>query len=61
MAEWFCFKCKEKMVEDRIWMRYLEFERQMPGLKCPKCGASYLLEETVVITIRTLEEALEAK
>ncbi len=61
MAEWYCFKCKEKMVEDRVWLRYLDFERQLPGIKCPKCGVCYFLEEMVVRTIRTLEEALEAK
>ena len=61
MAEWFCFKCKEKMSEDRVWLRYLDFERQLPGVKCPKCGAGYFLEHMVVRTIRMLEEALEAK
>lgn len=61
MAEWSCFKCKEKMVEDRVLLRYLDFERPLPGIKCPTCGVGYFLEQMVIKTIRKMEEMLEAK
>lgn len=59
--QWCCFKCKQEMEKAQLWMSYLDFERQMEGIRCPKCGAAYLLEETVVKVVMGLEAALEAK
>jgi Zn ribbon nucleic-acid-binding protein len=40
---------------------YLEIVRFIPGLKCPKCGAAYLTEKTVVEVVQKGEEEIEAK
>lgn len=61
MEEWYCFKCKEKMVEADITMSYMDIIRFIKGLKCPKCNAAYLTEETVVEVVRKGEEQIEAK
>ena len=61
MAEWYCFKCKEKMEERDVVATYLEIVRFIPGLKCPKCGAVYLTEKTVVEVVQKGEEEIEAK
>ena len=44
MAEWYCFKCKERMEETELKLVYLEVDGKIEGLKCPKCGASYVAE-----------------
>jgi len=61
MEEWYCFKCKEKMREADVWMTYLELTFSISGLKCPKCEAAYLTEETVVEKVAVGEEQIEAK
>lgn len=61
MQQWYCFKCKEKMIEADIWLTYMEITRPIPGLKCPKCNAAYLTEETVVEVINRGEEEIELK
>lgn len=61
MAEWYCFKCKEKMEEKDIVATYLEIVRFIPGLKCPKCGVAYLTEKTVIEVVQKGEEEIEAK
>jgi len=61
MEQWHCFKCKEKMAEDDVEMAYLETSAAVEGIKCPKCGVAYLLEETVVEKVAKVEELLENK
>ena len=61
MEEWYCFKCKEKMGEADILLEFMEITRFQAGLKCPKCGASYYPENTVVEIIVPGEEQIEAK
>ena len=61
MGQWYCFECNERMIEDDVWMTYMDITRALPGLKCPKCGTGYLTEETVVGTINPGEELLEDK
>jgi len=61
MAEWYCFKDKEKMVESDVLLAYLEITGAIEGIKCPKCGAAYLLEETVVEKVAKVEEMIENK
>ena len=61
MAEWHCFKCKEKMVETDIKSTYMEILRFIPGLKCPKCGIAFITEKTVVEVVAPGEEDIEAK
>lgn len=61
MAEWYCFKDKEKMVEGDLQMMYLDIVQPIVGLKCPKCGASYLTEEMVITKVQKGEEMIEKK
>jgi len=61
MEQWHCFKCKQPMVEGDVEMTYLETSGAVEGIKCPKCGAAYLLEETVVEKVNKVEEMLESK
>ena len=61
MAQWHCFKDKVPMVETDLIMTYLEMTNVTEGIKCPKCGAVYLLEETVVEKVNKAEEMLENK
>ena len=52
MEEWYCFKCKEKMVETDVSYEYLWVVRRARGLQCPKCKTAYIEEKTI-------KEALE--
>ena len=49
------------MAEDDVEMAYLETSAAVEGIKCPKCGVAYLLEETVVEKVAKVEELLENK
>jgi len=61
MEQWCCFKCKEKMVEADIPATFLEVQRYLRGLRCPKCGAAYLTEKFVVEVVSKGEEQIESK
>ncbi|MFC1907087.1 hypothetical protein ACFLW8_03265 [Chloroflexota bacterium] len=61
MADWYCFKDKEKMVESDVLMEYLDTINAIEGIKCPKCGAAYLEEEMVVEKVAQAEKMLENK
>jgi len=60
MEQWYCFKCKEKVVENDISTSYLEITGFIQGLQCPKCGVAYLTEESAVWASER-EEEIEAK
>ena len=50
------------MVEGDILMTYLSLATSaVEGIKCPKCGAAYLVEETVVEKVAKAEKMLENK
>ena len=61
MAQWYCFKDKEPMVEGDVIMDYLSTANAIEGIKCPKCGKAYLLEKTVLGKVSNAEEMLENK
>ena len=61
MEQWHCFKCKEQMVESDVSMTYLDTPGDVEGIKCPKCGVVYLLEEIVIEKVVKVEEMLESK
>ena len=61
MGQWFCFKCKERMIEGDVTATYMEIIRFIKGLKCPKCGVAYLMEEDAVEVVGKGEEEIEAK
>ena len=58
---WYCFKCKEKMVMDQVWLSYLEVIQPILGLRCLNCKTEYLTEDTVVNRVNKAEEMLEDK
>jgi hypothetical protein len=49
------------MVEQELIMDYLQTSNVIDGIKCPKCGVAYLLEETVVEKVVIAEKMLESK
>jgi DNA-directed RNA polymerase subunit RPC12/RpoP len=62
MAEWHCFKCKKKMEETDVTLAYMGEE--LPGadaIKCPSCGAKYMLEAFVINTVNDGEKMMESK
>jgi hypothetical protein len=61
MAEWYCNKDKVKMEEAELTLRYLSITQRVPGIRCPKCGTGYLLEKTVMTTVKDAETILEEK
>jgi DNA repair exonuclease SbcCD ATPase subunit len=61
MADWYCFKDKEKMVEAKVTLSYMMLTQRVPGLKCPVCGVEYLTEKFVMTTVKEAEAALEGK
>jgi hypothetical protein len=61
MENWYCFKDKVKMAEATLTLGYMQLTQGVKGLKCPKCGASYLTEDIVMTTVRAAEAILEEK
>ncbi len=61
MEQWHCFKCRVGMEEKDILMEFMEITRYQPGLKCPKCGAAYMLENVVIDVINPGEKEIEEK
>ena len=61
MAEWYCFKDKEKMVDAKVLLSYMMLTQRVPGLKCPVCGVEYLTEQFVMTTVKEAESILEGK
>lgn len=60
MEQWCCYKCKEKMVQGDVLITYLEMSNAIEGIRCPKCGTTYLLEE-MVMKLAQAEEMYESK
>ena len=61
MADWYCFKDKEKMVDAKLLLSYMMLSQRVPGLKCPICGVEYLTEKFVMTTVKDAESILEGK
>jgi hypothetical protein len=61
MAEWYCFKDKEKMETAEIKLAYLEIEANQEGLRCPKCGTSYITEDIALNNVAKAEKMIEQK
>jgi hypothetical protein len=61
MADWHCFKCKEKMAEREIKLSYLDIEGTTVGLVCPTCGVGYIAEEIAVGKMAKGEKMIEDK
>lgn len=61
MVEWYCYKDKVKMREAELSLTYLELTQRVRGLRCPKCGASYLTEDMVMTVVHEAELMIEQK
>jgi hypothetical protein len=60
VEKWNCNKDKVEMEEANIQTYYLSVDGNTPGLRCPVCGACYVLEQRVQ-QLRDGEELLESK
>lgn len=60
-SEWFCNKCDEKTVEGNVDLSYLGVTRPAPGVMCPECKDSYIMEDIVTGTLPAAEGILEEK
>jgi hypothetical protein len=61
MEVWYCFKDKVRMADVNLKMLYLKKSATIGGLKCPKCGVSYLVEDTVTRRVSKAEQMIEKK
>jgi hypothetical protein len=49
------------MGEATLVLDYMGVQGEQSGIECPKCGAAYMLEHTVIGTMRPNEDELDAK
>jgi hypothetical protein len=61
MEEWYCFKDKVKMEVANITLRYQGLSQDVPGVKCPKCFAEYILEKEAMTILKAAESIFEGK
>lgn len=61
MSKWFCNKCKVELEEALINTFYLGMDGQIEGLNCPKCGASYIMEDIATGKLARAEKSVEEK
>lgn len=59
--KWHCNKCKVETETANIMIAYRGVNDVVKGLKCPKCGAIHIPEETAVESIAKLEEVIDKK
>jgi uncharacterized OB-fold protein len=64
--EWYCFKDKAAMAETDVKLVYLssdDFKHNytFKGIKCPKCGATYIPEAMAIGRLTTAEGLAEGK
>ncbi|MEM2393556.1 MAG: hypothetical protein QXW82_06095 [Candidatus Bathyarchaeia archaeon] len=59
--KWHCFKCKEQMKSASVTMEYKGISGAIEGMRCPKCGASYLTEDVVKAKVLKAEKLIDAK
>jgi predicted nucleic-acid-binding Zn-ribbon protein len=49
------------MRDTDVTLIYMSLTQQVPGIKCPKCGAEYLTEKVVMTTVQGAESIFEGK
>lgn len=59
--KWYCFKCKEQMKSASVTMEYKKISGAVEGMRCPKCGVSYLMEDVVKAKVLKAEKLIDAK
>jgi ribosomal protein S27AE len=65
-VDWYCFKDKVKMTEADIRLKYTAGDKYskdftFKGMKCPKCGISFLPEDLAIGRLATAEGIAEGK
>jgi hypothetical protein len=58
---WSCSKCNEKAVPANTEVTFMNIQRSIYSMACPKCGLVILEEPTAVGTLAAAEGLLEAK
>lgn len=61
MAEWYCFKCKQRTERTEVKLVYMDIDGKSEGLRCPKCGATYITEEIATDKLARAEKMIEQK
>jgi hypothetical protein len=61
MEEWYCYKDKVKMEVANLTLSYRGLSQDVPGIRCPKCDAQYLLEKEVMTIVKAAESLFEGK
>ncbi len=61
MTDWNCHKDKVKMETANLTLAYQGLTQNVLGIRCPKCGVEYLLEQDVMTTIKEAESLFEGK
>ena len=55
MVRWRCFQCQEDMVKDMVEVEFEGLKDSVEGIRCPKCGTKYILEDTVLEKLLKVE------
>lgn len=58
---WWCSKCEEKVVPANTEVTFMNVQRSMYSMACPKCGNVMVEEPTALRTLAAAEGLLEAK
>ncbi len=58
---WICNKCKEKLVQKKVKVAYLDASFEVELMKCPKCDFVYIGEELALGKMLEVEKGLEDK
>lgn len=60
-VQWHCSKCKEKAVPANTEVTFMDIQRSMYSMACPKCGLVMVEEPTAMRTLAAAEGLLEQK
>lgn len=60
-TQWYCARCDVEMVVKRIMIIFMERVGFELAYVCPKCGAKFLSEHVVQMSILAKEKILETK
>ncbi len=60
-AGWHCFKCKVETEISNVMISFRGVTDVAKSLRCPKCGARYIPEDSAVEVIVRLEDYIDRK
>lgn len=49
------------MVDTDLMLNYMQLTQRVPGIRCPKCGVSYVMERIASTIVREGETMIERK